>query len=532
MLSIANIIFKLLGNTVRVSIVLFSLCVLPSTALASETERRKTTIQAKNSSSDLKAIAQSNSSLNNITSVSQLANVHTNDWQWQALQSVSQRYNIRINFNGDRSLTRYEFAAELSAVLSQIEAITKNNISREDLTVLQRLQSEFTTELAIVQRQRVEVLEQQVSQIEAQQFSTTTTLSGQAIFAISGAVGDEKADGSGEEVDTNLVLSDRLRLTFNTSFAREDRLRVRIQANNFPGFEDATGTAMGRLGFEGNSENQFELSKVEYRSPIGDKGTVYVGAVGSGLDDFTGTVNPLLDSSSRGAISRFGRRNAIYRQGSGTGIGLRYEFNEVVSLRLGYATDDAGEPEAGIAGGAYGAIAQLNLEPSDTFDLGIIYVHSYNNTDTGTGSELANDPFDDLSNRVSANSYGLSTSWRISPNFHLSGWIGFTNATATDLPNNPNAEILNYAIAFAFPDLGKEDSLGGIIIGQPPKVTNSDLGVEFQDSDTSLHLEMFYRFPVSDDISVTPGFLVITNPEHDNDNDTLYVGTVRTVFEF
>jgi Carbohydrate-selective porin, OprB family len=471
-------------------------------------------------------------SLDRITPVSQLDNIDTRDWQWQALKSFSQRHNITINFHGDRSLTRFEFAVELNAILNQIARVNTNQIGQADLTLLQRLQTEFATELASLQKQRVEVLEQQVSQLETQQISTTTTLSGQALFAISSAVGDEKADGSGEEIDDNLILSDRLRLNFDSSFTGKDRLRVRLQANNIPGYDDATGTAMARLGFEGDSENQFELSKVEYRSPIGDRATVYLGAVGSGLDDFTGTVNSLIDSSSRGAISRFGRRNAIYRQGSGTGIGLRYEFNEVVSLRLGYAADDAEEPEAGLAGGAYGAIAQLNLEPSDTFDLGLIYVHSYNNTDTGTGSELANDPFDDLSNSVSANSYGLSTSWRISPNFNLSGWIGMTNATATDLPNNPDAEILNYAIAFAFPNLGGENSLAGVVIGQPPKVTSNDLGTEFQDRDTSLHLEMFYRFPVSEDISITPGVLIITNPEHDDNNDTLYVGTVRTVLEF
>ncbi|MEO1377904.1 MAG: carbohydrate porin, partial [Cyanobacteria bacterium J06635_10] len=33
-------------------------------------------------------------------------------------------------------------------------------------------------------------------------------------------------------------------------------------------------------------------------------------------------------------------------------------------------------------------------------------------------------------------------------------------------------------------------------------------------------------------ISITPGLLVIFNPEHNNDNDTIYVGTVRTTFSF
>ena len=82
----------------------------------------------------------------------------------------------------------------------------------------------------------------------------------------------------------------------------------------------------------------------------------------------------------------------------------------------------------------------------------------------------------------------------------------------------------------AFPDLGKEGNLLGIVIGQPPKVTSNDLGLT--DSDTSLHLEAFYRFQATDNISITPGLVVITNPEHNSSNDTIYLGTLRTTFTF
>lgn len=521
---------KIIGNIICASWFGSSaILAVTNDAIANESRQRSVSQdRAVDISHSLKASAP----LDNITPVFQLQNISVNDWQWQALKSLSQRYKVAIDFEGDRNLTRYEFAQQLNNILNQLNRLITINISKEDVTVLQRLQTEFAPELASLQKQRVEKLERQVSQLEQQQFTTTTTLTGQALIAISSATGEEKADSSGEEVDENIILSDRVRLTLNTSFTGEDRLRVRLQANNFRGYEEATGTAMGRLGFEGDSENEFELTRVEYRFPVGDKATVYAGIVGSGLDDFSDTANALLDSSTQGAISRFGRRNPIYRQGSGTGIGLEYDLSEDISLQLGYVADEANEPESGIGGGAYGAIAQLYFEDSDRFELSLNYVRSYNNIDTGTGSQLANAPFDELSDRISANSYGLSTSWRVSDNFNLSGWIGLTDATASDLPRNPNAKIFNYAIAFAFPDLGKEGSLAGIVIGQPPKVTSNDLGADFQDRDTSLHLEMFYRFPISDNISATPGLLVITNPDHDNNNTTLYVGTIRTVFEF
>lgn len=539
MFLVAGIVSQIISNNIRTSIFVFSATIaLANSVFAGELKQGNTDLERVNNlSSSFKESAPYNSdSLEQITPVSQLDNISARDWQWQTLKSLSQRYNIAIIFNGDRSFTRYEFASALDAVLTEIARVISTSnaeqVSQVDLTKLQRLQTEFATELANLQTRRVGRLESQTQQLEAQQFSTTTTLSGQVIFAVSSAFGDEKADGSGEKVDSNLVLSDRVRLTFNSSFMGEDRLRVRIQANNFPGIEDATGTAMARLGFEGDSENQFELTRIEYRFPVGKQTTVYAGVFGSGIDDFADTVNSFLDSSSRGAISRFGRRNPIYRQGSGTGVGVEYDLTEEISLQLGYVAEDANEPESGIGGSAYGAIAQLYFEYSDRFELGLTYIHSYNQLDTGTGSELANDPFDENSDAIRANSYGIATTWQINPKFAIGGWMGLTNATAADLPGNPTAEIFNYAVTLAFPDLGKEGSLGGIVIGQPPKVTNSDLSTDFQDRNTAWHFEAFYRFNLSEQISITPGFLVIINPEHDNNSDTLYVGTIRTTFEF
>lgn len=147
----------------------------------------------------------------------------------------------------------------------------------------------------------------------------------------------------------------------------------------------------------------------------------------------------------------------------------------------------------------------------------------------------ANDPFDDESNKVIANSYGMELNFQISPAFTLGGWVGFTQAIADDLSGNPEANIFNYAATLAFPDLGKEGNLGGIVIGQPPKVIDNDFNVgrrEYKDKDSSLHLEAFYIFRATDNIAITPGLLVIINPEHDKNNNTVYVGTIRTTFTF
>lgn len=77
-----------------------------------------------------------------------------------------------------------------------------------------------------------------------------------------------------------------------------------------------------------------------------------------------------------------------------------------------------------------------------------------------------------------------------------------------------------------------KDSLAGILIGQPPKIIDNELGAELEDQATALHLETFYRFPLNDDISITPGIFVITNPEHNDENDAIYVGTIRVTLTF
>nr|WP_235927124.1 iron uptake porin [Gloeocapsopsis dulcis] len=76
----------------------------------------------------------------------------------------------------------------------------------------------------------------------------------------------------------------------------------------------------------------------------------------------------------------------------------------------------------------------------------------------------------------------------------------------------------------------KEGNLLGFVFGQPPRVISNQFGVI--DRSTSLHFETFYRFQINDHLSITPGVIVITNPEHNSNNDTIFVGTIRTTFQF
>ena len=109
----------------------------------------------------------------NVTSVSRLVDVKPTDWAFTALQSLVDRYaciagNPDRTFRGNQAVTRYEFAAGLNACLDKISELVSSGLSdkvtKDDLSTLQKLQEEFSAELATL-RGRVDSLETKVSQL-------------------------------------------------------------------------------------------------------------------------------------------------------------------------------------------------------------------------------------------------------------------------------------------------------------------------------------------------------------------------------
>jgi len=493
-------------------------------------------------------LSQESQSLGQVTSVSQFSDVQPTDWAFQALQSLVERYGCIAGYpngtyRGNRALTRYEFAAGLNACLNRVNELvataTGDLVRKEDLATLQRLQEEFSAELATL-RGRVDTLEARTTELEANQFSTTTKLNGEAIFAVAGVFGDDAADrdnnpNNNPDLQDNIIFANRVRLNFDTSFTGKDRLRTRLQARNITEFQGSvTGTRMTRLGFDGDEDNDVGLDDLYYQFPLSDKVRVTVSAANTELNHLVETLSPF-ESSGSGSISRFGRFNPIYRTSGSTGLVINYKFSERARLDLAYMVRDPEDPtdKNGLFDGSYGAFAQVIFEPIKNLDIGLSYVHSYNagggnsgvNLTGSTGSANAIRPFGNVA--TSADSFGLQTSWRISPQFTVSAWLGYSFAQSE--VSDDSADILNYAVTLAFPDLGGKGNLAGIVIGMPPKVTESSL---VDDKDTSLHIEGFYRLQVTDNIAITPGLFVITNPEHNDNNDSIFVGTIRTTFKF
>jgi hypothetical protein len=480
--------------------------------------------------------------MSQVTSVSQLSDVQPNDWAFQALQSLVERYGCAAGYpnntyRGNRALSRYEFAAGLNACLDRVNELiataTSDLVSKQDLATIQKLQRDFSSELATL-KGRVDTVEAKTTELEANQFSTTTKLQGQVVAVVSDVVSGKKVNGA-DIPDKNTTLGARTRLDFVSSFTGQDTLLTRLESNNIKSPD--IQTPEGNLFFaSGSPSNNFGIGTLSYTFPLGKNTQAKLIATGGAPDDLTNTVNLFDGDAAFGALSTFGTRNAIYGQLSGAGLGINHQFGKKLALSLGYLTPNANKPtpENGLFNGSYGALAQLTVKPSSRTSLGLTYINSYNQP-LGTGSKNAT--FTDLTSgtKFSSNSYGVQTSLGIGNKLVVGGWAGYTNSQVLT-GTRGKAEIWNYAVTLGLPDFGKKGNLAGVIVGMEPKVTNSTAtaaGVT-KDLNTSYHIEGFYQYKVSDNITITPAVIWLTAPDHnkDKDNDSVVIGALRTTFSF
>ncbi|HEY9703538.1 MAG TPA: iron uptake porin, partial [Allocoleopsis sp.] len=186
-------------------------------------------------------------SLDQVTDVNELTDVKTTDWAYQSLKSLAEKYGClealpNNTYQGNRSITRYEFASGLNTCLAQIEkliaASTSNLIRKEDLATLGKLQGDFSPELAVINK-RLDSLEASTEKVEKSKFSTTAKLNGEVVTMLNGV-----ASGAinGTNIDKNTALGTRARLHFDTSFTGEDLLKTRLQITNQSSLSNITGT--------------------------------------------------------------------------------------------------------------------------------------------------------------------------------------------------------------------------------------------------------------------------------------------------
>jgi Carbohydrate-selective porin, OprB family/S-layer homology domain len=486
----------------------------------------------------------------NVTSVSQLSDVKPTDWAFTALQSLVERYGCIAGYpdktyRGQRSLSRYEFAAGLNACLDKINEILTaglaDKVSKEDLAAVQKLQEEFAAELAAL-KGRVDALESKTAQLEAQQFSTTTKLSGEAIFAVTGASG-------GNNGSVNTTFNSRVRLNFNTSFTGEDILITRLQAGNGGSAANILGVApagdLGNIGFDtfgldyaGVSTN-FGLQKLVYEfKPFQD----FKVAIGPAINvwDYV-DVNSFANNEAVDFSSTFFINNPlVILINPFNGVpGAALDWNPgkgAFSIRAVYAAANGSVPTAGDNG--TGAITNRGLF-GDPYQGTIEVEFSPKDGDKKGPFALRLQYTKGAISNVDIESGGVNVEWAFAKGAAVFGRYGFGTINSRGVSLSASTAYGNFVnpgtgnsispqtwmLGFAFPDLFKPGALAGVAVGQP--FISSQVG-----NSSQTNLELFYNFPITDNIRITPDLQFIFNPNNDSANGTITVGTLRTVFSF
>jgi len=501
-------------------------------------------------------------SYDQVTNVNQLRDVSPTDWAYEALRSLVERYGCIVGYpnqtyRGNQALSRYEFAAGLNACLNQIERLIASSeaVTREDIETLQRLVQEFEAELATLSG-RVDNLEGRTAFLEDHQFSTTTKLAGEVIFALT--------DSFGDNGDTNTVFGDRFRLALNTSFTGEDNLVTRLSGGNLTQLFGPTTTQTFNVG---ENSNNVDVDWLAYYFPIklseDSQLSTYVAGFGGIHSDYVPTLSPYFQDfdGGNGALSTFASESPIYRVGGGSGIGVSYQLGFLESvvgpstITAGYLAGNGGIAENtqvpketlnlldptdtrsnGLFNGDYAALAQINFAPFESLNIGLTYVRGYQQVGTPTFGTSSNDSESpgfayvgtEIANAADStkttDTYGTQIAWAINDNFSLSGFFAYQNLNSRD--GGPDGDVWTYGAGLAMPDLGKEGSVLGIFAGVQPYLGDA------ADNDLPIHIEGFYKYQINDNISVTPGVIYIDSPNQGADDGSEVIGTLRTTFTF
>lgn len=460
------------------------------------------------------------------TSVSELSDVQPTDWAYQALKSLVEKYGVISGysdgtFRGNRPMSRYEFAVALAATLSKVEDIIADRMSdrfiQEDMIVLRRLQKEFRSALDDLQ-QRIDNLEARNSELQAHQFSTTTKLHGEAIIALT--------DGT----DANKTVVSRSRLTLSTSFNQQDVLVTQLEAGNNGG--DAISLAqqeeenlLGTTGFIANGggldyvevDSDLRLRRLHYTFRPSQDVAVTVGAKmlpRDFIDHNKYANNEAVDFSSSFFLNNpLIVQNQIDRNG-GAGAAVQWNpGNGQFTVRSLYIAADADQPDftstqGGLFGDRYQASVEVEYLPSDQLALRLQYTNA-------------------LINNTHINAFGVNAEYSLNRNAGIFGRFGFGNYNGYNTAINEDLDLhpVTWAVGVGFRNLLLPGTVAGIAIGQP--FVSEDLG-----NATQTNFEAFYNLQLSDNLSITPTFSLVTNADNDSSNGTIWQTTLRSVFSF
>ncbi len=532
-----------------------------------------------------------------VTSVSEFTDVFPTDWAFQALQNLVETYGCiegypDSTYRGQRSLTRFEFAAGLNSCLNVLtQVITESSLNPEELATIQRLQEEFRAELATLE-ERVDVLEADVAELQAQQFSTVTKLRGRVFAHIGGGFrnGDITAEGGSNIFFAGRVLPDPVTgenrvfyrdpvtnepftrtiddnpgttvgslawINFDTSFTGEDLLKLQLAAGSGVGPANLYGSSglFNTFGtpftFQTGSIEPFDpvIRELSYQFPVGDQLTIDIGPRINWYAYFDNNRYTFFLTGANSFNSSGGTLvNAIDR---GSGAVVVWDVTDWLDLRLGYLAEateflpgprDAFDPTIGLFGGTNTLTGQIGLRPFNDFNLRLLYTRTSLKASNGLVGGTNGEPIYGFADDGVGGQLTGGTADTFLANFDYApfDWLGlfgrYTYASTNLRRSGKVGEINSQSIQFglAFPDLFKEGALATVSYLIPFDVTG---GRRFLvsgggDGGTQQEVEVSYRYPVSPNIALMPSFYWIMNPNNFSDNPDLFFFNMQAQLSF
>ena len=460
-----------------------------------------------------------------VTSISQFSDVKPTDWAYQALSNLIERYGCVAGYpdgtyKGGRAMTRFEAAALLNACLDRVTEVTDE---------LKRLMAEFEKELAVL-KGRVDGLEAKVGELEANQFSTTTKLKGIATMVLGGVGGDRLAGVNWAEPDATTLEGPGNRVTFNydvrlnfdTSFTGKDLLRTTLRAGNFANSAFGVGNSALEVAFQEDSSasggvDTVGINRLFYQFPIGDSLTATFGAKVR-QDDMLAMWPSVYTSDTILDLFTYAGSRQAYNLNLGAGIGLWYE-KDGFSVSANYVSNElaAENSEFGV-GDFLTATVQFGYAASN-WGAAVAYTYA----DTSADSPGAR-----------SNSIGVSGYWQPSE----ASWVpsisaGFGYGTYDlNMAGYDDLDAWSWMVGLQWADAFVKGNVLGMAVGSAGQISGAPIGTNgiwFEDEDNTIAYELWYKFQVTDNISVTPAFFFIQN---DSGYDDTYGGLIKTTFKF
>ncbi|MCP9888177.1 carbohydrate porin [Cyanobium sp. ATX 6A2] len=455
-------------------------------------------------------------SLDQVTSISQFPDVRPTDWAYQALANLIERYGCVAGypdgtFKGQRAMTRFEAAALLNACLDRVTEVTDE---------LKRLMAEFERELAIL-KGRVDGLEAKVGELEANQFSTTTKLRGEASFILAGSPDFDSplraSDGSRPARPNETTFNYDLRLVLDTSFTGKDLLRTRLRSGNFSSLPFRSG--IFTLDKATGTDDSVEIDRLFYRFPVGESFNVTVGPLARNTE----MLSFIPSAYKSDILDFFGLAGAsgTYNKATGAGVGLSWrqqveKGNPYVTFDTNYVANN-GFADSSV--GAFSSDSGINALTQLGYrgrNWGVALGYRY-----GTeNSSLRNANF---SSRVpdGGNNNSLSLAGYWSP--IESTWIpSISLGYGYNWASGGLDDSQSWMAGLQWSDVGWAGNAAGFALGQPPFTGGEN---------NSMLYELFYRFRVTDNITITPAVFYGSDVASNSGNDA-WGGVIQTTFRF